>query len=77
MIQIERLRLHLPSGFEHRANSIARLVGEALARKHLSQNRSLDSLALKPRRIALNNTDGEVASQIVDEIVAAAEGRKA
>jgi hypothetical protein len=77
MIQIERLRMHLPRGFEHRASSIARLVGEALARKHLSQDRVLDSLSLKCRRISLNSSDGEVAGLIVEEIVADVEGRDA
>jgi hypothetical protein len=75
MIQIERLRMHLPRGFEHRATSIARMVGEALARRHLSQDWALDSLSLKCRHISLGSSDGEVAGLIVEEIVAAVEGR--
>jgi len=77
MIEIERLRMHLPTGFEHRAISIAHLVGKALSKRALSQSQVLDSFSLKPHSISLNSSDSEIASLIVEEIVAAVEGRSA
>jgi len=74
MIQIERLRMHLPAGFEHRATAISRLVGKALANKHLSQDRVIEALSLKPQRIALNSSDNEIADLIVEQVVTAIEG---
>ncbi len=74
MIQIERLRMHLPAGFEHRATAISRLVGEALANKHLSQERVIEAISLRSQRVALNSTDSEIADLIVKQVVTAIEG---
>ena len=38
MIRIERLRLRLPPGYQHRATSIARKLGEFLAKESVSQD---------------------------------------
>lgn len=59
-LKIDRMRLQLPAGFEHRAADIARLLGERLAQgkdlpgghldhvqiKHTLNNNSLDNQAL-------------------------------
>jgi len=74
MIQIERLRMHLPRGFEHRATSISRLVGKALANRHLSQDRMIKALSLKFQRITLNSSDSEIADLIVEQVVTEIEG---
>lgn len=76
MIHIERIRLHLPAGFEHRATSIARLVGTVLSKQHVSQDVMFDSLSVSPPRLPLNITDAEIAHQIVEQIVSAYRGRQ-
>jgi len=77
MIQIERLRMRLPNGFEHRATGIARLVAEALARQHLPKEQVLDAISVTPQRIPLQSSDTEVAGIIVREILTMIEGRTA
>lgn len=77
MIQIERLRMRLPQGFEHRATAIARLVGEGLAARHLVRDQVLEAISVAPPRIPLNTSDSEIASRIVAEIVTVIEGRTA
>jgi len=74
MIRIERLRMHLPSGFEHRANSIARLIGKSLAAKHIREDQVFDTISVKSRRIPLNSSDDDIAGHIVDEIMTAVGG---
>ena len=76
MIQIERLTMHLPAGFEHRATSIAGLVGDALSKQHISQDVSLESLSIPPQRLTLNTSDTEIAQLIVNQIVSNYEGRQ-
>jgi len=77
MIEIERLRLRLPQGFEHRATAIARLVGEALATRHLAQDQVFEAISVAPQRLPLNTSDSEIASRIVAEMVTVIEGRTA
>lgn len=74
MIEIERIRMHLPAGFEHRAVSIARRVGQALANQQPPQDRFIDRLQLAPQRLSANNTDEEIAQMIVNQILAASRG---
>ena len=74
MIQIERIRMRLPSGFRHRATSIAGLVGDALTKQPVSQDMSLESVSLTPQKISVNNTDTEIAGLIVKQIVSSLEG---
>lgn len=69
MVRIERLRMHLPAGFEHRATSIAQLVGRALSKQQVSQDISLESLAIPRQEISLNTPDREIANLIVEQIV--------
>jgi len=74
MIEIEKLRMHLPTGFEHRAMVISRLVGQALANKHISTEKALDELSLPAVKIRLHSSDSEIADLIVKEIATAVEG---
>jgi hypothetical protein len=76
MIQIERLRMRLPKGFEHRATSIARMVGEVLAEKNMArQDQVIETLSVTPKRIPLNTPDREIANLIVQEIIVASGGK--
>ena len=74
MIKIERMRMHLPTGFEHRAMSISHLVGQALATRHITSDTALDDIALPVMNIRLHSSDSEIADMIVKEIVSAVEG---
>ncbi len=76
MIQIERIRMHLPAGFEHRATSIARLVGDVLAKQHISLDVSLESVSITPQRISARTPDVEIAYLIVEQIVSSYGGRQ-
>ena len=70
MLRIERMRMLLPKGFEHRASTIARLVGESIAELHPAKNLSLDRLSIGPVQIWPNATDQEIAHSIAERISA-------
>jgi hypothetical protein len=69
MLHIERLRMQLPEGFEHRAATIARLVGEAIADFQATENLSLGTLSISPVQVMPNATDWEIANSIAARIV--------
>lgn len=64
MIRIDRLRLRLPPGHEHRAASIAGLVGECLQRYRIDGTHNLERLSVGPLRLAPNASDRDVADQV-------------
>lgn len=68
MLHIERMRMQLPTGFEHRASAIARLVGESMAQIHPSESRTLDRLSIGPIRVSPNATDQEIAHSVAERI---------
>ena len=68
MLHIERMRMQLPEGFEHRASTIARLVGESMAEIHLSKNRALDRLSISPVQVSPNATDQQIANSVAEQI---------
>ncbi len=68
MLQIERIRMQLPEGFEHRASTIARLVGEAIAAIKPSENRTIDNLSIGPVQVSPNATDQEIAHNVAQQI---------
>jgi hypothetical protein len=71
VLTIDTLRLQLPTGFEHRAERISRLVGDALARIDLGApgtDLALDRLALPPIAIAPGASDFEVAAGIASSV---------
>ena len=74
MIQIERIRMRLPAGFEHRAATIARLVCEALAGQSVPRDASIDNVSIAPHRIHANTSDDEIARMIANQIIASYEG---
>ena len=69
MIQIDRIRMRLPPGYQHRAATIARMVGDQLARQSFPRDLSLEAVAITPQRINPNTPDDEIAKLIVDKIV--------
>lgn len=69
MIQIERIRMRLPAGFEHRAATIARRVCEMLDRHSVSQDVSVDAVSIAPQRIHANTSDDEIAQMIANQII--------
>ncbi|MCP4433617.1 MAG: hypothetical protein GY806_21775 [Gammaproteobacteria bacterium] len=75
MLHIERMRLQLPSGYEHRASFIARMVGESLAEFQPSENRKLDSLTIGQVQVMPNASDQEIAHNIAQRIISVL-GRK-
>jgi hypothetical protein len=74
MLSIERLRLQLPSGFEHRAANITRLLGDNLAESNFSDNIRLDRLSIESVKIDVHATDQEIAQNITKKITAKIRG---
>lgn len=69
MIQIDRLRMRLPAGYEHRAASIARTVGKVLAKQSVSRQVSIDVVSISAQNINANTSDDEIAQMIVNQLV--------
>ena len=70
MLRIERLRLHLPPGYEARAADIAQHVGELLARADVSGLRSKDSVIVPRLAIDSHASDRDVATAVTHAITA-------
>lgn len=68
MLRIDRMRMRLPKGFEHRASTIARLVGDSIAEIQPSENRTLERLTISPVQVSPNATDQEIANSIAERI---------
>lgn len=64
MIRIERLRLQLPPGHEHRAGAIAGLLGESLRQYRIEGVHNLERLSVGPLRLSPNATDRDVADLV-------------
>ena len=69
MIQIERIRMRLPRGYEHRACSIARRVCDMLAKQSATRDVVVDSVTIAPQRINVNTSDDEIALLIAKQIM--------
>jgi len=69
VIRIDRIRMKLPAGFEHRATTIARLLGEILARQTVAGEVTLESVTLEPQRIHAGTPDVEIAQRIAIQII--------
>jgi hypothetical protein len=68
---IDALSLRLPAGFEHRAERIGRLLGDALARMEPgfgAAPMAFERLAPAPVVVASNHTDVEVATAIAASV---------
>ena len=70
MTQIDRIRLRLPAGFEHRAVTIARRLGEELARQSVSLDVAMDNVNITLQQVHANTSDDEIAQMIANQIVA-------
>ena len=64
MLTIDRLRLHLPPGYRHRAASIGRRLAAELAGMPLRRNVQLESLRLPPVDMAPGAGDDQIARRI-------------
>jgi hypothetical protein len=68
MLEIERLQLQLPTGFERRAPRISRLVAEQLALRGVSDSRRIERLRAGPVRVSSSDSDRRVAAAIARAI---------
>jgi hypothetical protein len=68
VLTIDTLRLQLPAGFEHRAERIGRLLGDALARIEAGSPIALGRLALPAIAIARDASDADVVAGIADSV---------
>jgi hypothetical protein len=68
MLEIERMRIRLPSELQARAATIARLVGEELARRPLTRSAALDELSVPDVRVRAGDSDSQIAARIAHGI---------
>jgi len=68
MLHINRMRIQLPSGYEHRSSTITRLIGKSLENFQPTENRTFDHLSIGPLQVALDATDQEIASSVIERI---------
>jgi len=70
LLSIDRLNLHLPAGFAHRADAIARETARQLSRMPLpadaggQSGRQLDRLGVPPIRIQGGESNRDIADRI-------------
>ena len=65
MLTIDRLRLHLPSEYQDRAQLIAKLVADQLDEISLGRSRKIERLRLAPIKIVAGLPDQQLAREIV------------
>jgi len=74
-IEISRLNLRLPQGFESRADTIAHRIGAELDKRNWSRDVRMDHLKLPPVSVSPHEGDGAVARKVADAILREIEGR--
>ena len=74
MLNIDRLRLSLPAGYERRAERIGRLVADELASLQLAGDASFDRLSVPAVKIARGASDRQVAGAIAGAIATKVNG---
>ncbi len=67
-IHIDRLTIRLPSGFEHRADTIAKKTADALAGQTISMDGPVENVQVKVSSISHVQSDTEIAQYISKEI---------
>ena len=67
-LAIDDLNLRLPSGFDQRANGIARETARQLSRMQLTNDVSMSSLTVPTVSIAGGETNGVIARRIAQAI---------
>lgn len=65
MLIIDRMRLNLPEGFDHRGERIGRLVAHKLAGMSLKTSLHVERLSVPPVQGHPACTDEQVARQVV------------
>jgi hypothetical protein len=68
MITVERLRLTVPARLGERADQIAWLVADELARVEVDAPVELDRLIVSPVTVSAAASDEEIAARIVDAV---------
>lgn len=69
MLNIDQLALHLPAGFEQRAEQVARLMIHNLGQIHMTKELSLSQLSLPPMVINPAQSDQQIAQQITGSLL--------
>lgn len=77
MLTIDRLRLHLPSEYQDRAQLIAHLVADQLDQISLGRTRKIEQLSLAPITIAAGLPDQQLARVIATAVQTQLGGRAA
>ena len=70
MLLIDRMRIQLPAGFEHRASNISDLIGESMSGFQPKENKKLDNLSIGPIHIPNNASDHDIARNVVEQLTA-------
>ena len=68
MIRIDSLRMHLPNGFQHRATTISRIVGDLLATQSTQHSVQLELINITLPPLRAHMPDAEIAQLIVGQI---------
>ncbi len=68
MLVIDRLRISLPPGFEHRAESVARLVAAELAALPVAGRRRVERLEVPAVEVAAGDGDRHLAGRLATAI---------
>ncbi len=68
MIRIERLRLSLPPGLEHRATHISRLVGYELSQRPVLESKHVERLEVPEVSVEPGLSDRQIARRIAGAI---------
>lgn len=68
IINIDKINLSLPPGFELRADNIGRLFANQLSRMPLAASMSIDRLSVPPLNIHPGETDMVIAQRIAHTV---------
>jgi hypothetical protein len=75
VIEVGRIDLRLPPGFEGRAAGIARALAAALAPLG-GETLALEHLRLEPLRIAAGASDGDIVRALAEQVARQLEGAR-
>ena len=76
MMIIDELVLHLPPGYEARADAIAHLIGRELGRAGEAHDRSIGRLVLPPVAVPAGAGDAQIAAGVAAAIRAGVSARR-
>lgn len=68
ILRIDRLRLHLPAGFEQRGHTIARQLAAQLAELPLGASATIERLSLPPLPVPAGAPDAWIARQLARNV---------